>query len=201
MTKANTNELAQGDLPVEVVSEARLAETMGDYRGELEWLARSRMPEKLAGQVEPADLVQETFLAASEDFATFRGQTVDELRYWLRGILGHVIQNTRRHYEASKRAPIGKGRVDPDALFEGLAGSTTSAGSKAMHKERGLALVAAIAELPEHYRQVILWHNREALPFAEIGKRLGVAEGAAKMYWARALVKLRDRLGEGHDPR
>ncbi len=50
-------------------------------------IAYRALPATLRGKYDDADLVQETLLEACLCFARFEGQSTDELRVWLRGIL------------------------------------------------------------------------------------------------------------------
>jgi RNA polymerase sigma factor (sigma-70 family) len=70
-----------------------------------------------------------------------------------------------------------------------------------MRCEREEALRRALRTLPEHYQSVIEWHHQERLPFDAIAGRLGVSAEAARKVWGRALERLREALGPGHDPR
>ena len=67
-------------------------------RNYLTLLARVEVGRRLQGKVDPADLVQETFLEAHRHFAAFRGTTEPELVAWLRQILAGVLANMVRHY-------------------------------------------------------------------------------------------------------
>ena len=53
------------------------------------------------------------------------------------------------------------------------------------------AAVSPMRLLPEHYREVITWHQHDGLSFAEIGERLGRTAEAARLLWWRALQHLR----------
>jgi RNA polymerase sigma factor (sigma-70 family) len=70
-----------------------------------------------------------------------------------------------------------------------------------MRHERERALREAMMNLPENYRRAIQWHHEERLTFEEIAGRLGGSAEAARKVWGRALVRLREALGPGHDPR
>jgi RNA polymerase sigma-70 factor (ECF subfamily) len=82
-----------------------------------------------------------------------------------------------------------------------LAVQRVSPSRELMRQEQAHALLAAIAGLPEHYRQVVVWHHREGATFEEIADRLETTAEAARKVWVRALVRLRDALGPSHDPR
>ncbi len=59
-------------------------------------------------------------------------------------------------------------------------------------------LAAAVKEaldgLPERQREVFILRHEAGLPLAEIGRRLGLAEGTVKIHLHRALAALRDLL-------
>jgi RNA polymerase sigma-70 factor (ECF subfamily) len=73
---------------------------------------------QLGNQEDAEERVQETFLAALESRATFRGESSE--RTWLMGILKHKICDhfRRRGREASSRDPAGVAEA-LDAMFTG----------------------------------------------------------------------------------
>src|SRR5439155_26501918 len=72
------------------------------YAHYLTLLARVEVGRRLQGKLDPADLVQETFLEAHRHFAAFRGTTEPEFAVWLRRILAGVLANTLRRYFGTK---------------------------------------------------------------------------------------------------
>ena len=141
----------------------------------------------MAAKVDASDLVQETFLAASRDIAQFHGRGPDELRFWLKGILQHLMANTRRRYRGTRQRQLGRempvgqgGAEDVMDLVASVSTSATSPSGRAMRRERADALHEGLLRLPEHYRQVIQWHHQERLPFEAIAGRLGVSPEAAR---------------------
>jgi RNA polymerase sigma-70 factor (ECF subfamily) len=187
----------------------RLGTAFEAFRGYLTVVARRELLPDLGGKIGASDLVQETFLAAGRDIAQLRGRGPESLRCWLVGILKHLLTNTRRRYKATQ-----KRRMDVEITITAGGGShwrgdraadptasTTSPSGRAMRREREQALRAAMMKLPEHYRQVIEWHNEERLTFNAVAARLGVSPEAARKMWGRALMRLRENLGPGHDPR
>jgi RNA polymerase sigma factor (sigma-70 family) len=61
--------------------------------------------------------------------------------------------------------------------------------------ERHQLLLAAIAELPDHHRNLLLLLIADPpIPYAEIAKRLGIPRGSIGPTRARALDRLRDSL-------
>jgi RNA polymerase sigma-70 factor (ECF subfamily) len=177
------------------------------FRGYLTLVARRELAPDLVAKVGASDLVQETFLAGGRDIAHRRGRSRAELRSWLEGILRHLLANTRRRYRATRKRRVGlevsDGRCGGDAhvdVLADLSASATSPSGRAMRSEREDALRTAISDLPEHYRQVIQWHNEERLTFEAIAGRLDISPEAARKVWGRALLRLREKMGPGHDP-
>src|ERR1700741_3399289 len=68
------------------------------YRSYLTLLARLQISRRLQGKLDPADLVQETFLKAHRYFSQFQGTTEAEWVAWLRQILASTLANQVRHY-------------------------------------------------------------------------------------------------------
>jgi RNA polymerase sigma-70 factor, ECF subfamily len=60
--------------------------------------------------------------------------------------------------------------------------------------ERHAAVRAALLELPEHYRSVVVLRHYENLRFAEIAGALDIPEGTVKSRMAEALKQLNTRL-------
>jgi RNA polymerase sigma-70 factor (ECF subfamily) len=185
----------------------RLGGALEAYRSYLTLVARRALAPDLAAKVGASDLVQETFLAAGRDIAQMRDCSAANLRCWLEGILRHLLANTRRRYRATQKRRLeaevagGGGGDSRDDLVADVAASATSPSGRAMRREREKALREAMTDLPERYRQVIQWHNEERLTFEAIAVRLGISPEAARKVWGRALVRLRETLGPGNDPR
>jgi RNA polymerase sigma-70 factor, ECF subfamily len=176
-----------------------LARLMDFSRQYLLLIANAEWPSDLRAKAGASDLVQETQMEAMAAFGGFRGQTEAELLAWLRQILLHNLQDFARRYTGTD-----KRRVDREFSLDGGSGSQTglygvvddepSPSSDLRCRERDQALERALAQMPDDYRQVIVWHHREDCSFEEIGRRLGRSEGAARKLWARAVQQLQERL-------
>jgi RNA polymerase sigma-70 factor (ECF subfamily) len=64
----------------------------------------------------------------------------------------------------------------------------------AVQSEVRTALEAAIADLPVAYRAIILLHDVEGVPMAEVAQSLAITVGSAKTRAHRARLILRKRL-------
>ncbi|WP_422925572.1 sigma-70 family RNA polymerase sigma factor [Singulisphaera sp. PoT] len=175
------------------------------HRNYLRLLARVQIGRRLQGKVDPADLLQETFLEAHRNIERFRGSTEREFVAWLRQILSAILANQIRHYLGTKRRDIRLERELADdvdrssrALVQALAASQTSPSQHAARRERSTLLADALAKLPDDYREVIILRHLEDLAFAEVSRRMGRTEDSVKNVWARALARLRKAMD---DPR
>jgi RNA polymerase sigma-70 factor (ECF subfamily) len=166
-------------------------------------VANEELPSVLRPKVAASDIVQDTFVKAHEHFAQFRGGTPDELFAWLRRILLNDLANCTRHYfetgkcQLSREVPLAN--TPPANVQNGIASEADSPRTKLLAQEKADALDRALEQLPENYRDVILWRTRDGLPFEEIGRRLDRSERAARKLWVRALERLQNLLEPGDD--
>lgn len=173
------------------------------YRSYLVLLARLSIDHRLQGKADPSDVVQETFLQAHRAFAQFRGTSERELVGWLRQILGsRVAKLVRRYHQTQSRDVKLERALDADldessrALGKGLIAQQSTASQHASRREQAVLLANAIERLPDDYREVIVLHHLQALPFDEVARRMQRTAGAVEKLWIRGLVQLRRLLGD-----
>ena len=86
------------------------------YRNYLALSARLQISRHLQSKVDPADLVQDTFLKAHRSFGQFRGGTEAELAAWLRQILALNVANLVRQYLGTRARDVRLERQLADEL-------------------------------------------------------------------------------------
>jgi RNA polymerase sigma-70 factor (ECF subfamily) len=152
--------------------------------------------------VDPADVVQETFLHAVRDAAQFRGTSDQELAGWLRRILAARLADLVRRYCATRGRDVRLERAlqveldqSSQVLDRELVAPLSSPSEQAARHERAVWLARALEQLPEDYREVLVLHHLEACDFPEVARRLGRSVEAVKKIWARALARLRRSAG------
>ncbi len=146
------------------------------------------------------DLVQEAYLEAVRQFASYTYQGRDSFFRWLAALAIHRTNNLRRMATADKRDPKHEVRLagedsvarhggvtDPPAAGPGPR--TLTAGA-----EEEQRLQAALAGLSETDREVILLARVEGLPLAEVAARLRRTRNAVALLLSRALRKLKRKL-------
>jgi RNA polymerase sigma-70 factor, ECF subfamily len=178
-----------------------LGQLLARYGNYLGLLARVQVGRRLQGKVDPADLVQETFLEAHRHFPGFRGQSEPEVAAWLRQIMAGVLSNQLRRYLGTQGRDIRlerelAGELDRSshALDRGLADPGPTPSKLAAGRERAVLLADALGRLPADYREVIVLRNLEELPFGEVARRMDRSEDAVQKLWVRALARLRSAL-------
>ncbi len=155
------------------------------YRRYLALLARLRIGRLLQGKVDPADLVQDTFLDAHRSFATFAGASEGEFLAWLRQILATRIADLMRRYFGTQgrdvRLEHQQTAADLDASSCGLSAMlvspTSSPSVQASRREQAVLLADALDRLPPAYRETIILRQMEGLPFAEVARRMESQRG------------------------
>jgi RNA polymerase sigma-70 factor (ECF subfamily) len=179
-----------------------LGQLLGMYHNYLTLLARLQIGRRLQSKVDPADLVQETFLKAHRHFDQLRGNTEAELVSWLRQILAGNVANLVRHYYGTRGRDVRLERELADELERssqawplGLVAHQASPSQMAAHREEAVLLADALAGLPPDYGEVIVLRHLQGLPFAEVAARMGRSVDSVEKLWVRALARLRKVLG------
>lgn len=185
---------------------AALGRLMDVFRAYLLAVADGELAAGVRPKAQPSDVVQDAFLEAYRAFDRFGGEGPEQFRAWLRGILLHKVSDAHKRYlDAAKREhdreeSLDASRPNGTALRDTVAGAGPTPSGAASRDEDARLVAAALGRLGAADRQVIVWRNWDAVPFAEIGRRLGKSEDAARMLFARALERFQAALEQGHGP-
>jgi RNA polymerase sigma-70 factor (ECF subfamily) len=76
-----------------------------------------------------------------------------------------------------------------------LVAQQSSPSQQATRREESMLLAAALGELPEDYREVLVLRHLEGLTFPEVARRMGRSLDSVEKLWLRALARLRQVLG------
>ncbi|MDG2222948.1 MAG: sigma-70 family RNA polymerase sigma factor [Rubripirellula sp.] len=187
-----------------------LGRLLEQYHGYLLMLSHRYLSERLRRRVDPADIVQLTYLEAKRDLPAFRGETPAEFAGWLRGMLkNNVATAVTRHVTTKKRSlkrevDASPGRQGNDSggggWIQQLPGSTTSPSGVAIRAEAVMALLAALHQLPETQAEAIRLRYMEGLSLSDIVDRMGKSDTAVAGLLKRGLQKLRSLLNDQDCP-
>ncbi|HYC33252.1 MAG TPA: sigma-70 family RNA polymerase sigma factor [Gemmatimonadales bacterium] len=130
------------------------------------------------------DACQDGFVAAMEQIDSCR----DPARFggWLLQIVRNRARNLVRQGVLRVAEPLESHQVE---------GGSSPAAALERSEVRGL-LVAALTELPETHREVVLLHDLEGWKHAEIADKLGLAVGTVRSHLHHARRRLRRILTE-----
>jgi RNA polymerase sigma-70 factor (ECF subfamily) len=177
-----------------------LGQLLDAYRAYLQLIAERELSPQLQAKGGASDLVQETLLDAVRGFEHFHGNSVEELRKWLRRLLlNNLVSFARRYRGAGKRQVAREVALEAgDSSGErggGLAADTPSPSARAMASEQAAAIARALERLPDDYRRVLLLRYQEERSFEEIGRLMDLTPNAARKLWLRAFKRLQQESG------
>ena len=139
------------------------------------------------------DLAQDTFVRVYE--ARARYDTRGKFATWLYTIAGNLARNShrwqQRHPTVSLDAPTDE---NGGTLATHLPDGASAPDASAEEGERAAAVRAAISELPEDQRSIVLMSEYEDRPHADIAAVLGCTAKAVETRLYRARQTLREKL-------
>jgi RNA polymerase sigma-70 factor (ECF subfamily) len=184
----------------EAAAVEKLLET---HRAPLRRMIGLRLDPALAGRVDASDIVQEVLLEVSQRLDEYLRNPAMPFHLWLRHIArDHMIDAHRRHRLAQRRSLDRERPLAPAALADqsslDLAAQfidrEITPASAAVREELHRRMEAALAQLDEDDREVILMRHYEQLSNQEVAQALGLTEAAASMRHLRAVRRLRSLL-------
>jgi RNA polymerase sigma-70 factor (ECF subfamily) len=170
------------------------------HREPLRRLIGLRLDPALAARLDASDIVQDVLLEAHRRLQDYLKNPAMPFHLWLRHIAkDHIIDAHRRHRQAQRRSLDREQRIVPAVLADHssyeLAGQLIdperTPASEAIRREMQRRLDAAIADLDEDDREIILLRHREQLSNQDVARALGLSEAAASMRYLRAVRRLR----------
>src|SRR5262245_8311942 len=181
--------------------ETALAVLIERHRDRLERMVRLRLDRRLQGRVDPADVVQEAYLAVRGKFPQSSAEPRLPFFLWLRLEVGQKLVDLHRFHlgtqmrDAGQEVSLHRGalpQVTSLSLAEHLLGKLTTASHAAMRVELKLRVQEALNSMDAHDREVLILRHFEELSNAETAQVLGIKPSAAVNRYVRALKRLKD---------
>jgi RNA polymerase sigma-70 factor (ECF subfamily) len=147
---------------------------------------------------EAADVTQEVFVKVFRSISGFHGDA--SLRTWIYRIALHETSNQRRWWNRHKRqeltidAPLENEEGECTCLAETLATAEASPFEQAARTEIRQRVEAALRNLPDAYREVVVLREIEGFGYEEIAEILNVNLGTVKSRLTRGRAALRECL-------
>ncbi|MFN5798566.1 MAG: sigma-70 family RNA polymerase sigma factor [Planctomyces sp.] len=170
----------------------------------LGWMVQLRLDHAVARRVDASDVVQDVMLEASQRLTDYLRNPGMPFHLWLRQLaLDRIIDMHRRHRGAQRRS------VEREQNFSGVGNDEQSAAdlaallrdaeltpaAAALRKELQSRFVAALQQMDEGDREIIVMRHFEHLGNSEAAEALGLSAPAAGMRYLRAIRRLRELLG------
>jgi RNA polymerase sigma-70 factor (ECF subfamily) len=175
---------------------------LGRHIDRLRRMVGSRLDPRLAGRVDPSDVVQEALADAAGHLDDYLRDRPLPFYPWLRQFAWDRLMKTHRHHIKSQRRSVTREEAwsMPDESAQELARRLLAGGtnpvSRLIREELRDRLRAALAKMAEPDREILVMRNLEHLSIAEIAAVLGISEGAVKVRHLRALRRLKALLEE-----
>ena len=177
---------------------------MDRHREAVRRMVQLRLDHAVARRVDASDVVQDVMLEASQRLTDYLRSPGMPFHLWLRQLaLDRIIDMHRRHRGAQRRS------VDREQNFSGVGNDEQSAAdlaallrdaeltpaAAALRKELQTRFVAALQQMDEGDREIIVMRHFEHLGNSEAAEALGLSAPAAGMRYLRAIRRLRELLG------
>jgi RNA polymerase sigma-70 factor (ECF subfamily) len=172
------------------------------HRERLRQMIVLRLDRRLRARIDPSDVIQETIAVATRKLAEYVRDRPLPFYPWLRQLAWErIVRLHRWHIRTGKRsvAREGGGLPLPDESAAQLADRLAKGSSpigRLMRAELRERVQAALAQLSDNDREVLVLRYLEHLRTAEIAAVLGLAETGVKTRQLRALRRLRNLLGD-----
>ena len=173
------------------------------HHDRLEQMIRLRMDRRLQGRIDPADVLQETFMEAVRRVGEFAREPTTSVYLWLRFLTCQkLVDLTRRHLgskmrDAGQEISIHRGSL-PQASSVSLAaqllGHFTSPSHAVVRAETQLRVHEALNSMDPIDREVLALRHFELLSNGEVAQVLGLSKSAASNRYVRALKRMKEIL-------
>ena len=182
-----------------------LAELFSRERERLWRVIHFRLAEPLRGRLDPDDVLQEAYMAASQRLGHYASSPATSPFIWLRMIVNQtLIDLHRKHLGAQRRDAACEVSVDGAPYVQATSASvaiqligafTSPSGAAARADVLGL-VQAAIEQMDPIDREVLALRHFEELTNSEVAEALGIEQKAASIRYIRALRRLKEILAQ-----
>lgn len=178
-----------------------LAELFASQRERLWRLVDFRMDAKLRGRVDPDDVLQESYLAASQRLDHYRAKESMSPFVWLRLIVIQTLVNAHRHHLGAQVRDAGREaggwpwpQTTSASLAQQLSGHLTTPSQAAMRAEATSQVERAIGQMSPVDQEILAMRHFEELTNLEVAEVLGIQPKAASIRYVRAVHRLKGIL-------
>jgi RNA polymerase sigma-70 factor (ECF subfamily) len=174
------------------------------HRGRLLRAIARRLDRRLAARLDASDVVQDVLAEADRRLDDYAARRPLPFYPWLRHLADERLAALhRRHVKARRRSvereqPLAwpLSHESATALADRLIDRGSRPGSRVVRDELRRQVHAALAQLSDADRAVLVLRHLEQRPTAEVARLLGSTDGAVRVRVVRALARLRELLAD-----
>ena len=169
------------------------------HRDRLEQMVLLRLDRRLQSRLDPADVLQETYLEAARRIAEFARAPTVSVYVWLRFLTGQKLVDLARRHLGSKMRDAGQEislhrggmpQASSVSLAAQLLGRLTSPSRAAVRAETRFRVQEALDRMDPIDREVLALRHFELLSNGEVAQVLGLSKAAASNRYVRAMTRL-----------
>ncbi len=173
------------------------------YHPRLRARIAQKMDPRLRRLIEPEDILQHAYVEAFSRVEKFDHRGPGAFYQWLVTMAEHKLADEHRAIRAKKRDVARESRSagDPqgsnyEELLDRVGDDEPTPSQMVRDDEAKGLLMACLAKLPEHYREVLQLRYIEERPVAEVAEVMKRGDGAVAMLCQRALKQLRVAMND-----
>lgn len=189
------NRAAQGD-------RAAVELLINSHRARLRRMVSVRMDPRLAARIDPSDVIQDAMIEAAQRLEDYLENRPLPFYPWLRKIAWECLVDLYHRHVTTKKRTVkleqrfmmqlsGQSTADLGGI---IACNDKNPSQQLIHKEMQYRINAALGQLNDKDREVLVMRHLEQLSVSEVAVVLDISEGAVKMRRLRAIQRLRDLL-------
>ena len=184
---------------------AALGALFAHYRGRLRNMVRLRLDRRVAGRLDPSDVLQEAYLDVARRFPEYAAAPAVPLYVWLRQLTGQRLIDLHRQHLGTKMRDAGQEvslyrgalpQASSASLAKQLLAGLTSPTQAAVRAEMQLQLQEALNCMDPVDREVVVLRHFEELDNNETAAVLGIEPPAASKRYLRAIRRLKAILDQ-----
>jgi RNA polymerase sigma-70 factor, ECF subfamily len=177
------------------------------HRDQLRRMVEVRLDRRMLSRLDPSDVVQEALVEASQKLSDYLHVQPVAFYPWLRRLTWeHLVRLQEQHLTARRRSVFREAfslSSLPDESVLELADQLTRSELLPDHRildaELKSRVQAALAQLPERDRELLVLRYLEQVSNADIASLWNCSEGAIRTRHTRALAKLVSKLRQQPD--
>jgi RNA polymerase sigma-70 factor (ECF subfamily) len=182
-----------------------LAALFAHYRGRLRKMVRLRLDQRMAGRLDPSDVLQEAYLDVARRFPEYLAAPAVPFYVWVRALTGQRLIDLHRQHlgakmrDAAQEVSLNRGalpQASSASLAQQLLAGLTSPTQAAVRAELQLKLQEALNSMDAMDREIVVLRHFEELSNIETAAVLGIEPSAASKRYLRAIRRLKAILDQ-----